>query len=676
MQAQPTPNPALAAAVRAGHWVEVRTLAASLPRPLPPAVALVVARAARALGEPDRALALLRAALPDAGELAAALRLEAADAMLALGQDPSPEVAPLLAAASPPAYQRTAADCLRRAWDALPVAVLRRSRQDRLPATLRRELAVRLAIRSSDETLVLHVLAERSDDQSAFAAAEWLAARPGLPPSTTLAVAETLLRQGAWRQAERLLVLLPPPTEPAARFRLAFLRGRAAYRLGTFVVAAGEFDRALALATSDEQRFSAVVQRARVAEIDGDYPAALGFWKTARTARPLEPEGWDGSARTLVALGRAAEAVALLARCPHPALRIAGPRLGAILLLHHDPARARAVLARLPRHWPVARVLQAALLVQVGDPRAATSAATRLLADARAGAWREQVLDVLHRSPEQGGQQPLPTRKLAALARIATSRGLSTARGALASALTTDPRWAPVLSGSPSAPASWTGAAPSLAAVGLEHEAAAIYPHTFPGTTPQESAWSARTLAAWGNRTAALSYGEHLWAQLGPIPAVLLPEGVLSAILPTELIGGCVAAAKEHGIPAPWLVAIIRQESRFDPDARSMAGAVGVAQLVPETVRRQGVTLEEVRNQNRAPFIAAREVARLAETFGPRLEVVAAAYNAGETVVTSWLAQFGAQSSGALFAAAIPYGETAGYVLAVSEGVALARYSK
>jgi soluble lytic murein transglycosylase-like protein len=676
MQAQPTPNPALAAAVRAGRWVEVRTLAASVPRPLPPAVALVVARAARGLGEPDRALALLRAALPDAGELAAALRLQAADAMLALGQDPSPEVAPLLADASPPAYQRAAADCLRRAWDALPVAVLRRSRQDRLPATLRREFAVRLAMRSSDETLVLHVLAERSDDQPAFAAAQWLAARRGLPPSTTLAIAATLLSQGAWRQAERLLVELPPPTELDARFRWAFLRGRAAYRLGRFVVAAGEFDRALALATSDEQRFSAAVQRARVAEIDGDYPAALGFWKTARSARPREPEGWDGSARTLVALGRAAEAVALLARCPRPALRTAGPRLGAILLLHHDPARARVVLARLPRRWSVVRVLRVALLVQVGDPRAATSAARRLLADPRAGAWREQVLDVLHRPPEPDGPQPVPTRKLAALARIATSRGLSTARGALASALTADPDWAPVLSGSPSAPASWTGAAPSLAAVGLEHEAAAIYPHTFPGTTPQESAWSARTLAAWGNRTAALSYGERLWAQLGPIPAVLLPEGVLSAILPTELIGECVAAAKEGGIPAPWLVAIIRQESRFDPDARSMAGAVGVAQLVPETARRQGVTLEEVRDQNRAPFIAAHEVARLAERFGPRPAVVAAAYNAGETVVASWLAQLGARSSGALFAAAIPYGETAGYVLAVSEGVVLARYSK
>jgi soluble lytic murein transglycosylase-like protein len=675
MQAQPTPNPALATAVRAGRWAEVRTLAASVPGPLPPAVALVAARAARKLGEPERALALLRAALPSAGELVAALRLEAAEATLALGQDPSPDLAPMLANAGPPAHQRAAADCLRRAWEVLPVAVLRRARPGGLPATLRRELAVRLAIRGSDEALALHVLAERSDDQPALGAAEWLAGRPPLAPSTRLAVAATLLTQGAWRQAETLLVALPPPPNPDARFRWAFLRGRAAYRLERFAIAAKELDQALALATSDKQRFAAAVQRARVAEIERDYPAALGFWGMAQAARPREVEGWDGSARALVALGRAGEAVTLVARCPAPALRVAGPRLAATLLLRHDPAHARVVLAHLPQRLPAVRVLSVALLAQVGDAHSARAAARRLLADPRAGTWREQVLDLLTRPPDQDGHPP-PTRNLEALASIATSHGLSAARRALAAALAADPGWAPVVSGSPSAPASWTGAAPSLAAFGLEHEAAAIYPHTFPAASPEESAWSARTLAAWGNRTAALSYGERLWAQLGPIPAVLLPEGVSSAILPTDLVGGCVTAAKEYGIPAPWLVAIIRQESRFDPDARSIAGAVGVAQLVPETARRQGATPEEVRNEDLALSLAAQEVARLAKRFGPRPALVAAAYNAGETVVASWLAELGDRGGEALFTAAIPYGETAGYVLAVNEGIALARYSK
>ena len=70
------------------------------------------------------------------------------------------------------------------------------------------------------------------------------------------------------------------------------------------------------------------------------------------------------------------------------------------------------------------------------------------------------------------------------------------------------------------------------------------------------------------------------------------------------------------------------------------------------------------------------EVARLAERFGPHLAQVAAAYNAGETVVASWLAQFGDQPEEMLLTAAIPYGETAGYVLAVREGALLAGYLK
>ncbi len=50
-----TPPPDLAAAVRGGLWAEVRVLAEARPAPLPPAVALVAARASIRLGEPDRA---------------------------------------------------------------------------------------------------------------------------------------------------------------------------------------------------------------------------------------------------------------------------------------------------------------------------------------------------------------------------------------------------------------------------------------------------------------------------------------------------------------------------------------------------------------------------------------------------------------------------------------------
>jgi soluble lytic murein transglycosylase-like protein len=674
IQALPPPNPALAEAVRAGRWAEVRTLTATVPRPLSPTLALVMARAERTLGEPARALDLLRPMLPRAGELAAAVRLEAAEASLALGQDPLPFLAPLLSSSSPAPHRRAAQVCLRRAWEVLPLSALRRVPLRSLQPPLRRELAVAIAVRGEDDAAALHVLAGRVSDEATLRAAHWLAGREGLPPSTRLAIAEALLVGGEWREAEALLAALSPPEGPT-RFRWAFLRGRAAYRLGKLPFAADAFNQALAAATSDQERFEAAVQRARTAEIAGDLVRAVGLWDTARAARSREVQGWDGALRLRVALGRAEEAVDLARGCPGPVLRVVGPRLAASLLLRNDTARAQTVLPRVPTKLPAVRALAVARLVKTGDLEAARSAAASLLADQRAGPWREQVLALLPATADDAPEAQ-PTRDIEALAAIAARRGAAAARAALAAALATDPAWAPVLAGPPPEPTGWTGAARDLAAVGLEREAAALYPDTFPGASPSELAWSARTLAAWGNRPAALTAGEQLWGRLAPLPAVLLPETLLPAILPPELVAACVAAAREQGVPAPWLVGIIRQESRFDVDAFSGAGAIGVAQFVPEAARRLGATPAELREGDRAVRLAAWEVARLTERFGPHLARVAAAYNAGETVVASWLSQFGDQPEEMLLTAAIPYGETAGYVLAVHQGVSLAAYLK
>jgi soluble lytic murein transglycosylase-like protein len=670
MQALPPPDPALAEAVRAGRWAEVRTLTESGGR-MSPLLALVTARAARALGDPGRALELVRAVIPRAGELGAAIRLEGADAALALGQDPWPYLVPLLSNSSPAAHRQAAAVRLRAAWAVLPLSQLRSVPRRTLPPPLRRELAIALAVRGEDEAGVLHVLAERVNDEATLRAARWLAGRTGLLSSTRVAVAEALLAGGAWREADQVVSSMAPPPDPAIRFRWEFVRGRAAYRLGELARAAGAFEQAMAVATSDEERFTAALQRARVAELSGNLPAALPLFDLARAAQPREVEGWDGGFRVRVALGRAAEALDLLKGCPAPVLRVAGPRLAATLLLRHDPARARVVLARLQKRLPAVRAVAVALLLQTGEIAAARAEAASLLADPRAGPWREQVLALL---PAGDASPHPPTRDVRTLARIATQSGALQARAALGAALAADPAWASVLAGLAPEPTGWSGATRDLAEVGLEREAAALYPHTFPAASPAEQAWSARTLAVWGNQPSALRAGERLWARLGAVPAVLLPEKLLPAIVPPELVAGCVAAANAEAVPPAWLVAIIRQESRFDVEAYSPAGAVGVAQFMPEVARRLGATPSDLKDGDRALRLAAREVAGLAGRFGPRLAPVAAAYNAGETVVASWLAEFGAEPDEMLLVAAMPYRETAAYTLAVREGVELSRF--
>lgn len=52
--------------------------------------------------------------------------------------------------------------------------------------------------------------------------------------------------------------------------------------------------------------------------------------------------------------------------------------------------------------------------------------------------------------------------------------------------------------------------------------------------------------------------------------------------------------AAKYGIPANVAIAQIWQESKFDPKAKSAAGAAGIAQFMPATAARFGVNVYDV----------------------------------------------------------------------------------
>ncbi|NCO69531.1 MAG: lytic transglycosylase domain-containing protein, partial [Acidobacteria bacterium] len=263
-------------------------------------------------------------------------------------------------------------------------------------------------------------------------------------------------------------------------------------------------------------------------------------------------------------------------------------------------------------------------------------------------------------------------REPAALARLAVARGAGTARGALAVALALDPQWVAVATGGELATPVLDPAVSELIAVGFERDAALLLAPSFPHGSPAELAWTAGFLATWGNGPAALTAGETLRARLDGIPAALLPAALHARIVPAGLTSEVALAAAETGAPAPWLFGVIRQESRFDPGARSPAGALGLAQFVPAALERAGASAADAFDPARALRLAGGEMMRLQTVFAGRMTAVAAAYNAGETVTAAWLAELGPNGDDVLLALAIPYSETAGYVLAVGEGARLA----
>lgn len=101
--------------------------------------------------------------------------------------------------------------------------------------------------------------------------------------------------------------------------------------------------------------------------------------------------------------------------------------------------------------------------------------------------------------------------------------------------------------------------------------------------------------------------------------------GVCSAI---------VAVARANELPVTFLANLIWQESSFRLQTISGAGALGIAQFMPDTANERGLVnpFEPVH----ALFTAGRMLKRLQARFG-NLGLAAAAYNAGPQRVSNWI---------------------------------------
>jgi soluble lytic murein transglycosylase-like protein len=110
------------------------------------------------------------------------------------------------------------------------------------------------------------------------------------------------------------------------------------------------------------------------------------------------------------------------------------------------------------------------------------------------------------------------------------------------------------------------------------------------------------------------------------------------------------SAATSNGIDPALLKGLVAQESGFDPNAKSAAGAVGLTQLMPSTAAALGVTdpTDPVQSLN----AGARYLKQQLDRFGGNESLALAAYNAGPGAV----AQYGGVP---------PYAETQNYVKSV-----------
>jgi soluble lytic murein transglycosylase-like protein len=88
-------------------------------------------------------------------------------------------------------------------------------------------------------------------------------------------------------------------------------------------------------------------------------------------------------------------------------------------------------------------------------------------------------------------------------------------------------------------------------------------------------------------------------------------------------------AARKHGVPEDLFARLVQQESAWNPKARSHKGAMGLAQLMPETARQLGVDPWNPRQNLEG---GARYLSQQYRAFGS-WRLALAAYNAGPGAV-------------------------------------------
>lgn len=127
-------------------------------------------------------------------------------------------------------------------------------------------------------------------------------------------------------------------------------------------------------------------------------------------------------------------------------------------------------------------------------------------------------------------------------------------------------------------------------------------------------------------------------------------------------------AARSRKIDPRFLLALIKQESVFKPQAKSPAGARGLLQLTIDTAQKYasaigfvGLTESQLYRPETSILLGAEYIEQLSGMFPQQLEAVAASYNGGEDNVARWLKRARHKDPG-VFTAEIGFDETKGYV--------------
>jgi soluble lytic murein transglycosylase len=208
-----------------------------------------------------------------------------------------------------------------------------------------------------------------------------------------------------------------------------------------------------------------------------------------------------------------------------------------------------------------------------------------------------------------------------------------------------------------------------LLAMGLFDEAADDIPKRWP-LRPLSSALTQSLALNRGNDSRDSIFAVEVLMHAVPNDYVpeLLPLVVRQLLYPQYFYNYIVDDSRHFGADSTLVLAIMREESRFNPRAKSQAAARGLLQFIITTARDIGrdiglvdVTPEELYDPRLIIRLGAKYVATLSKQFGNDHYATSAAYNAGPHQTALW-GRLAPAPGDDFFLSSINFDETKQYV--------------
>jgi soluble lytic murein transglycosylase len=132
----------------------------------------------------------------------------------------------------------------------------------------------------------------------------------------------------------------------------------------------------------------------------------------------------------------------------------------------------------------------------------------------------------------------------------------------------------------------------------------------------------------------------------------------------------------ESGVDPIITLSLIRQESAFNPKARSIAGATGLMQIMPTTAKtiNSKIKKNQLNNPDINLTLGILYLERLLKKYEGDLIFTLSAYNAGEKRLESWLKDYFLNKDPVILVESIPFEETRNYVKLIYRNIFFYKY--